>query len=149
MRNPLLPVRLRSSVIETCARSLQILAPALIDLELTLLMYSPNLQLRRAHLALRRRVGLPKTRLCCAANPKLDPGPQVCPRRCLRAGETHSANGFNLPGAAYPYKRAFDTAAEDDLRTPKRTTWALGSTWASSGGLPGARAGFLMLVSRR
>ena len=30
------PVRLRSSVIETCARSLQILAPALVDLELTL-----------------------------------------------------------------------------------------------------------------
>ena len=75
------------------------------------IIYGPNLQLRRADLALRRLGGLTKTRLCCAANPKLDPGPQVCPRRCLRAGETHSANGTNLPGAAYPYKRSFDTAA--------------------------------------
>ena len=110
-RAPTGALRLRSSVIETSARSLQILAPALIDLELTLLMYRPNLQLRRAHLALRRLGGLTKTRLCCAANPELGPGSQVCPWRCLRAGETHSANGINRPGAAYPYKRAFDTAA--------------------------------------
>ena len=71
--------RLRSSVIETSARSLQILAPALIDLELTLLMYSPNLQLRRAHLALRRRVGLPKTRFAAPQTPSWIPALKCAP----------------------------------------------------------------------
>jgi hypothetical protein len=58
---------------------------------------SPNFSAWRA------RRGLTRIDLWCAAATKSNPDPQVWPRRCMRAGETHRADGVSLNGASYPY----------------------------------------------
>jgi hypothetical protein len=41
---------------------------------------------------------------CCAASTKLNADHQLCPKRCMRAGEPQWANGFSRPAASHPYK---------------------------------------------
>ena len=52
------------------------------------------------------RRGLTRIHFCCSAKTKSNPDHQLCPRRCMRAGEPQWANGFCRLAAAHPYKAA-------------------------------------------
>ena len=59
------------------------------------------------------RRGLTRIHFCCSAKTKSNPDHQLCPRRCMRAGEPQWANGFCRLAAAHPYKAACVLSSQD------------------------------------